>query len=136
MRQGDKATRSIRIEQPDGTALTQSGAAYLKEFIASEAEMFPEVRQKIYGHYAEVRAIVRPLIKDPIMDDIMPEIRRGTEIDQLVTLGAVAIAPEGKHILLMYETEWDVEHGLNILITENAIAEAGLGVDVFLPSQN
>ena len=115
----------------------------LEQFLANEEELHRKVRDSIYNYYAQVYKDYRKAYKIASMlygvhdlNEILPVIIKGDELDGLVEFQAMLVHPpkDGySKIGIEFNCSWDEEHGLGIVICDSKVEQTGLAEVAILP---
>lgn len=98
----------------------------LQHFLQNEETIHGKMRTRIYEYYNTTRETILPYMATlPNIDEIYPEIITGDEIDSAVHLSAINISPDGEKLRFTYEVNWDVEHGLEIIVYGGQVVDIG-----------
>ena len=127
---------AVRVFGAKKTGIQPEQEAAIKNLVENEAELFAKAREAIYRYYEESYPVYRKGMElgaamyggaDEI-DDILPKIVSGNEIDRLVDLSEVYIhvPHDGKASVGIHcEIEWDPENGMGVRIDADGNVTAG-----------
>ncbi len=98
----------------------------LQYFLQHEETIHRQMRAGIYEYYTANRRAAMPYLATiPGIDRIFPAITTGHEIDTAVHLAAMDISPDGRMLRFTYEVDWDVEHGLELVVRDDQVVDIG-----------
>jgi hypothetical protein len=133
---------ALQVYQAKTKGITAEQQAAMDDFIKNEEAIHAAVRSAIYEYYKKSY----PAYKEGLslgaalyggadeIDEILPEITSGQELDDLVQFGTIYVhplqngsAPIGMDLVV----PWDEEHGMGLRLKDGKVEAVGLGHEAF-----
>lgn len=115
----------------------------LELLVDNEAEIHRKVREAIYNYYGQSYEVYNKAYKTAHMlyggvdyNEILPEIVRGDELDNLVEFQEMLVHPpkDGQSkIGIEFNCSWDEEHGLGVVVCDGEVEQTGMAEIAILP---
>ena len=144
---GDGAPREpkkvpLHVYQARTTGITPEQQAAVDRLVRDEPELHAAVREAIYRYYKNSYSVYKEALSlgaamfggAEEIDQILPQITAGDELDDLVQIGGIYIHPAvggSASIGMDFEVPWDEEHGIGLRLDEGKVAEIGMGHEAF-----
>ena len=121
-----------RDEQP----LTEKELALVGWVVDHEEQVLEAALQGLYEYYPKAKEQLTGFLDDETLDELYPAISSKYELKGLLYIPSIHIHPIFKDgvpfIGVEFECEWDVEHGVGIVMHGTTVHEVGEASNAFM----
>lgn len=103
---------------------TEAQRATFLKFEQHKQACIDKIEKAIFNYYNSFLEEVRAGLEEDA-DEVMPVISTVNELNDLVTLEEIIVAPSDREIGFLFECTWEIEHGLGVQLRDNEVTKVG-----------